>query len=225
MVSVLRSLGQSGQLETDLPAQRGKERGGHLTISVKDGQILHWQLATAQGLAASGKEDELRPLSRSYQKRLHWHFFPLRPSGAVNPGLFSQYSPALPPAVMPQSLSGMPPSQSSPSQSSPPQSSPPQSSPPRPSPSQSSPPRPSPPQSSPAWGSYHSREGDQRTPQRNRLILSDELAGMARQYRTVYSLVNGFNSIEHIAQLLPSMDRQSIITILQELTNRGLIWW
>jgi hypothetical protein len=196
MVSVLQSLGQSGQLETDLPAQRGKERSGHLTISVKDGHILYWQLTTAQGLAASGREPELRSLSRSYQVRLHWHFFPLQPSGATSPGSFSQYSPSIPPPpVMPQSLSGIRSSQPPPSQSS------------------------------PAWGSYHNGKGDQRTPRRHRHISSDELAEMPRQYRTVYALVNGINSVEHIARLLSSMDRQSIITILQELTNRSLIQW
>jgi hypothetical protein len=205
MVSVLQSLGQSGQLETDLPAQRGKERGGHLTISVKDGHILYWQLTTAQGLATSGREAELRPLSRSYQMRLHWHFSPLRPSGATNTGSFSQYSPARPPTVITQPLSNALPAQSSPSQSSPAWS--------------------SPSQSSPAWENYNSINGDQRIPQRLQLILSDKLAEMPRRYRAVYALVNGANSVEHIARLLPSMDRQSIITILQELANRSLIRW
>ncbi|GHO84768.1 hypothetical protein [Dictyobacter formicarum] len=102
MMGVLQSLGQTGQIEGDLPAAsiRGKENlpAGHLTIGVKAGHIYAWTLvgANRQQILA-GNERNINTLLRFYaQQRIKWTFVqqPLEQSTLSNAP--APYSPASP---------------------------------------------------------------------------------------------------------------------------------
>lgn len=67
--------------------------------------------------------------------------------------------------------------------------------------------------------------GGARVPYRVRVVSAEYLTSMPRQYRMIYALINGINSVERIIQLMPALSPDTIKTILHELQSRGIIVW
>lgn len=60
-------------------------------------------------------------------------------------------------------------------------------------------------------------------PRRVRVLSAEYLALMPRQYRMIYALVNGSNSVERIIQLMTAVPPDTIEMILHELQARDII--
>jgi hypothetical protein len=194
MIAALQSLRQTGRIEADLPTASARGKGsiqaGHLTLLVKDGQILSWAIVNLNGeQSSSSREVNMSTLQKLYPMRIKWTFTPMTPPTQGSPGVPFQFSPAR--------NQGTDHGRGAPFTSTP-----------LPQPHASS-----------------SNAGSTRIPHRTRFLSTEELATVPRDYRMIYALVNGINSIERITQLMPGMSSDRIEMFLHELQARGIIAW
>lgn len=194
MVEVLQSLGQTGQIEANLPATSQKGWGSvqpsHLTLGIEDGRILFWVLLGANGEhILSGSQNDIGILSKFYSMRIKWKFTQTVLPASSTSGSFSQFSPARDSGDPSRNRETSPTSMEL---------------------------------SQPGFTSNpsHSRA---RVPRRVHALSAEYLTSMPRQYRMIYALINDVNSVERIIQLTPALSPDTIRMILHELQSRGII--
>ncbi len=195
MVSALQSLGQTGQIETDLlaPSQkgRGSVQAGRLTLIIKNGRVVFWVLLDANGgQILAGNENDIGALHKRYPMRMKWKFTQtVLPTSSMPSSVSQQFSSA-------RDLSDASHSKETPSTSME--------------------------LSRPGFlsDSSHRRA---RVPRRVGVMSAEYLASMPRQYRMIYALVNGMNSVERIIQLMTALPPDTIEMILHELQSHNII--
>ena len=194
MVSALQSLGQTGQIETDLLAPSQKGRGsvqlGRLTLIIKNGRVVSWVLLDANGgQVLAGNENDIGTLHKRYPMRMKWKFTQTVLPTSSMPGPVSQFSSA-------RDLSDASHSEETPSMSM-----------------------------ELSHPGFLSDSSHRRTsvPRRVGVMSAEYLASMPRQYRMIYALVNGMNSIERIIQLMTALPPDTIEMILHELQSHNII--